>query len=158
MICLESCHVLSLWECLDFAEKAWNPSSQSPQWQICAAVSRYICVYWKGEVRRGRGGTGEVRNGSISSTRTPTFTDVKQQYRASLKVQVWRLRKCGSLCAEWALCQLVIFHVGWGAGAAQATLTEGFPSWWVLRHTRHPKSLSFLFMETVKNRPLFYHD
>lgn len=52
----------------------------------------------------------------------------------------------------------MVFHVGWGVGAAQATLTEGFPSWWVLRHTRHPKSLSSLFMEMMKHRPLFYHD
>lgn len=54
----------------------------------------------------------------------------------------------------FVLSKRLVFHVGWGVGAVQATLTEGFPSWWVLRLAQHPESLLFLFMETVKHRPV----
>lgn len=99
----------------------------------------------------------KVRNPSIKKY-TDRFCRCETIMQGSLKDKVGRFRKCGSFCAEWALCQLKVFHVGWGVGAEQATLTEGFPSWWVLRHTRHPRSLSSLFMETMKHHLLFYHD
>ena len=115
-------------------------------------------IYSKGGVEMIHESTGKLKMVPFKEFKDMDFCRCETTIHANLKVQVWRLRKCGSLCAEWALCQLLVFHVGWGVGAAQASLTEGFPSWWVLRRTRCPKSLSSLFMETMKQRPLLYHD
>lgn len=65
--------------------------------------------------------------------------------------QVGGLRKCGSLCADWAPCLLRVFHSSWGMGAEEATLTQRFPSRWAI-------GPSSLFTETIRHHLLFNHD
>jgi hypothetical protein len=43
-----------------------------------------------------------------------TWRDINQQCGPLRKVPFWSWRKRGSLCAEWALRQLMVFHTGKG--------------------------------------------
>lgn len=129
---------------------------KAPNENVCSGISWYDYIYSKGGAKSVCGCTGKLRMVvfKLQGHGLLQMWNNRGQFEGSgLKAQEMRFFVLSKHCVSSWFSMLV---EEWGA--AQATLTEGFPSWWILRRTRHPKSLSSVFMETMKHHPPFYHN